>query len=41
MRAEQGCAAPSVQEPVAAACEPLPKKEACDSLVHATSFPFP
>lgn len=38
---EHGCAALSVQELVAAACEPLPKKEACDSLVHALSFPFP
>lgn len=41
VRAEHGRAARSVQELVAGACEPLPKKEACDRLVHATSFPFP
>lgn len=41
VRAEQGRAALKVQELVAAACEPLPKKGACDSLVCATSSPFP
>lgn len=41
MRAELGCVALSVRQPVAVVCEPLPKEAACDRLVHATSFPFP
>lgn len=40
VRAEHGRAALRVQELVAGACEPFPKKGACDRLVHATSFPF-
>lgn len=40
MPAEHGRAALSVQELMAGVCEPFPKKEACDRLVHATSFPF-
>jgi len=39
--AEHGRVALGVGEPMAGACEPLPKEEACDRLVHATSFPFP
>lgn len=41
MHAEHGRVALSVREPMAGACEPLPKEEACGRLVHAASFPFP
>lgn len=31
----------SLCEPLADACKPLPKEEACVRLVRATRFPFP
>lgn len=41
MHTEHRRVAVSVREPLADACEPLPKEEACVRLVHATRFPFP
>lgn len=41
VHAEQERVALSVGEPLAAACEPLPKEEACGRLARATGFPFP